>query len=120
MPFLGAISAALEFDCRSNVQLLGYRYIDDETFNDKQRSKMQKDSNSREVYNVYKDIEVKEAIENALENIEQPIQVVFRSSKCLDCNQRGDDRLFSKYCHMQSIFIHTGISEDCHPGHLEV
>ena len=81
---------------------------------------MQEDSNSREVYNVLKDIEVKEAIENALENIEQPIQVVFRSSKCLDCKQRGDERLFSKYCHMQSIFIHTGISEDCHPGHLEV
>ena len=68
---------------------------------------------------MFTDDEVKEAIQNALGNIPEPIQVVFRTSKCLDCSQRGDERLLSKYCHMKPTHIHTGISEDCHPGHIE-
>ena len=90
--------------------------MNDETFTSKQRAKMQEDASTREAFNVYTDDEVMGAIQNALDNVLEPIQVVFRTSKCLDCSQRGDERLFSKYCHMQSHFIHTGISEDCHPG----
>jgi len=93
--------------------------MNDETFTSKQRAKMQEDASTREAFNVYTDDEVIGAIRNALDNILEPIQVVFRTSKCRDCSQRGDERLFSKYCHMQSHFIHTGISEDCHPGWVQ-
>ena len=37
----GAITAALEYNSRANVQLLGYRFMNDETFTSKQRAKMQ-------------------------------------------------------------------------------
>ena len=115
----GALSAALEFNAYAKVQVLGYRFITDETLSKEQRVKMQGDATLREAFNVWTDEEVKEAIESAIENTGDPVQVVFRSKRCVDCNQRGDERLMSKYCHMQAVWIHTGISEQCHPGFTE-
>ena len=80
---------------------------------------MQDDASAREAFNVLTDEEVKESINDAIENIGQNIKVIFRSKKCQDCGQIGDERLLSKYCHMQSTWIHTGISENCHPGFTE-
>ena len=37
----GALTAALEYNSKANVQLLGYRFMNDETFTSKQRAKMQ-------------------------------------------------------------------------------
>ncbi len=115
----GAMRAALDFNAHANVQLLGYRYLDDETFSDKQKEKFLTDEASKEAFNVMTDDEVREAIADALVAVGDPVQVVFRNSRCVDCGARGDERLMSKYCHMQSTLIHTGISEDCHPGHHE-
>jgi hypothetical protein len=65
----GALTAALEYDPYSNVHVLGYRYLDDETFTKKQQEKMKTDSSAREAFNVHTDDEVRVAIYNALENI---------------------------------------------------
>ena len=96
-----------------------HRFISDVTFNAKQRIKLQDDASAREAFNVFTDEEVRKSIINAIDNIGQNIQVIFRTKKCQDCSQIGDERLMSKYCHMQSTWIHTGISEDCHPGFTE-
>ena len=80
---------------------------------------MQDDASAREAFNVLTDEEVRESINDAIENIGQNIKVIFRSKKCQDCGQIGDERLLNKYCHMQSTWIHTGISENCHPGFTE-
>ena len=115
----GAMTAALDYNANANVQLLGYRFINDDTFNAKQRQKMQDDPSAREAFNVLTDEEVKGALNEAIENIDEPLQVIFRTKKCQDCGQVGDDRLMLKYCHMQPTWIHTGISEECHPGFTE-
>lgn len=115
----GALAAALEHNSRANIPVLGYRFINDETFNAKQRKKMQDDALAREAFNVLTDDEVRESLEETIEEMGQPMQVIFRTKRCQDCGQVGDDRLMTKYCHMQSMFIHTGISEECHPGFTE-
>lgn len=109
----GSLAAALDFHHRANIQHLGYRFMDDETFSAKQRIKLQDDASAREAFNVYTDDEVREALNEALDNVGDPIQVIFRTKKCQDCNQVGDDRLMSKYCHMMPMWIHPGITEEC-------
>ena len=115
----GALAAALEYNVNANVQILGYRFITDETLTRQQQMKMQEDENLREAFNVWTDDDVRDALQLAVENTGDPVQVVFRSKKCLDCSQRGDERLLGQFCHMQPTFIHTGISELCHPGWTE-
>ena len=80
---------------------------------------MQEDASAREAFNVLTDDEVRQSINDAIDNIDQTIQVIFRTKKCQDCGQVGDERLMTKFCHMQSTWIHTGISEFCHPGFTE-
>ena len=72
---------------------------------------MQEDASAREAFNVLTDDEVRQSINDAIDNIDQTIQVIFRTKKCQDCGQVGDERLMTKFCHMQSTWIHTGISE---------
>ena len=50
--------------------------MNDETFTSKQRAKMQEDASTREAFNVYTDDEVIGGIQNALDNILEPIQVL--------------------------------------------
>ena len=115
----GALSAALDFNAKARTQLLGFRFLTDETMNVEQRQQMQGNKSIKEAFNIWTDDEVRKGLSDALEEISEPIQVVFRSKRCLDCNQRGDERLFGKYCHMQPHYVHTGISELCHPGFTE-
>ena len=115
----GAMAAALEYNTNANVQIIGYRFITDETLTKQQRLKMQEDQSLREAFNVLTDEDVKDALQCAIDNTGEPVQVVFRSKRCLDCSQRGDERLLGKFCHMQPTWIHTGISELCHPGWTE-
>ena len=118
----GAVSAALEYNSHAQIQVLGYRFITDESLSEEQRQQVlhQSDTSVKEALNVLTDEEVKQCLTEALEQTgDDSIEVIFRSKRCLDCNQRGDDRLFEKYCHMQPHWIHTGISELCHPGFTE-
>lgn len=115
----GALAAALELNPHANIQLVGYRFIDDETFSAKQKAKLKEDPSAREAFNVKTDDEVRLELCAALDNIDGPLQVVFRTSRCADCGERGDKRLLSKYCHMAPIWIHTGILEPTHPGNPE-
>ena len=41
--------------------------------------------------------------------------MVLKHQKCLDCGLTGDVRLMSRYCHMESIFVHPGSEVKFHP-----
>ena len=58
------------------------RFLTDETFNAKQRIKMQDDASAREAFNVLTDEEIRDSINEAIENIDESIQIIFRSKKC--------------------------------------
>ena len=45
--------------------------------------------------------------------------VVFKHQRCLDCGLTGDVRLMSRYCHMESVFVHPGSVVQFHPKRTE-
>ena len=116
----GALAAALDFHTGVTIPVLGYRFISDDTFTAQQRTKMLNDITAREAFNVVNDEEVRQMINERFEDLpSELLPIIFRSKKCVDCSQMGDERLLTKFCHMQSTMIHTGISEQCHPGFTE-
>ena len=61
------------------------------------------------------DEEVHAKLHKLLEEIDHPIQVVFRNSLCQDCGAHGDKRLLDKHCHMESILVHPESALYHHP-----
>ena len=51
-----------------------------------------------------------------MEQIQKPVQVVFRDSKCLDCGAQGDSRILDNYCHMELMMIHPQSAAYFHPN----
>ena len=45
--------------------------------------------------------------------------MVFKDQRCLDCGLTGDVRLMSRYCHMESVFVHPGSVVQFHPKRTE-
>ena len=77
------------------------------------------DPATRRTFNVKSDREVKETLTSLLGELGPPVQVVFNTSRCLDCSVVGDSRLLTKYCHMEPVMTHPGTVESHHPGRIE-
>jgi len=45
----------------------------------------------------------KSKLERALLRISKPVRVVFGDQECVDCGQRGDERLLSDLCHEKKV-----------------
>ncbi|CAB4065683.1 unnamed protein product [Lepeophtheirus salmonis] len=112
----GALRAALEYNAYANIQVVGYRFFEDPTISEAQRETQK----TREVFNIKTNEEVRAIIDEKLEDIRDPIQVVFHNSKCADCTEVGDIRLMSSYCHMKPYRIHPGDIEQYHPKKTEL
>ena len=77
------------------------------------------DPATRRTFNVKSDREVKETLTSLLGELGPPVQVVFNTSRCLDCSVVGDSRLLTKFCHMEPVMTHPGTVESHHPGPVE-
>jgi len=113
----GAVKAAQEF---TDLPVLhtGYRFYSDPTISPEQRHSFCT-SQSREMFNVKTDQEVKTILQGMLAKMGPPVQVVFNTTRCLDCSAEGDKRLLPKYCHMEPHLVHDGGVENHHPGKIE-
>ena len=49
------------------------------------------------------DEQVHEKLHELIEEIELPVQIVFRDYKCQNCGAEGDSRLLEEYCHMEMV-----------------
>ena len=114
----GAVRAAEELSREWPVVATGYRFLSDPSLSPAQRDLMQ-DAATRKTFNVKTDSEVRETLTSLMDRLGPPVQVVFNTSRCVDCSMVGDSRLFSKFCHMEPHMIHPGTIEPHHPGAIE-
>jgi len=113
----GALEAARRF---TDHQVLhtGYRFLSDPTISAQQREKFLCPDN-RQLFNVKTDQEVAILMRELLSQVGPPVQVVFRSSQCLDCGLVGDPRLLPPFCHLEAHLVHREGVEQHHPGKIE-
>ena len=113
----GAVKAAQQF---TDLPILhtGYRFYNDPTVSAEQRDSF-RNAQSRALFNVKTDDEIRSILKDNLGRMGQPVQVVFNTSKCLDCSVVADRRLLPKYCHMEPHLVHQGSVENHHPGKME-
>ena len=114
----GAVRAAEEYSNEWPVLFTGYRFLTDPTVSPEQRG-MLRDEATRLLFNIKSDKEVRNTLHENINKMGPPVQVVFNTSKCLDCSVVGDSRLLSKYCHMEPHLIHPGVVDCHHPGHIQ-
>ena len=72
--------------------MIGYRFVSDQAFSEKQRDMILIDSNVREVMNVLTELEIRDIIRNKVDNVSNPVRIIFSDSVCLDCGEEGDVR----------------------------
>ena len=112
----GALKAALDYDAYANVQVLGYRYLDDPSFTPEQHAQFENDPTIRQTFNVLSDEEVRKKFKDMFSNIGNPTKLVFEHQRCLDCGALGDARLMPKFCHMKKVRVHrVQYPEKVHP-----
>jgi len=113
----GAVKAAQQF---TDLPILhtGYRFYNDPTVSANQREAF-RSAESRVMFNVKTDEEIRSILQNNLGQMSQAVQVVFNTCKCMDCSVVADRRLFPPYCHMEPHLVHQGGVENHHPGKIE-
>ena len=112
----GALAAMQDFADTCKVAVLGYRYVSDQAFSDKQRDMILSNSAVKEVFNVMTEAEIRDVVNNKINNIECPVRILFSDSVCVDCGEEGDPRLLSDWCHMEPCQIHPASASPRHPG----
>ena len=112
----GALAAMQDFADTCKVAVLGYRYVSDQAFSDKQRDMILSNSAVKEVFNVMTEAEIRDVVNNKINNIECPVRILFSDSVCVDCGEEGDPRLLSDWCHMEPCPIHPASPSPRHPG----
>ena len=86
-----------------------HRFLTDPTVTPEQRD-MLRDADTRKLFNIKTDTEIRNTLASLLGQVGPPVQVVFNTSVCLDCSVKGDRRLLPRHCHMEP--------EDVHPGQV--
>ena len=74
------------------MSVIGYRFVSDQAFSEKQRDMVLADTNMREVMNMLTENEIRDVINNKLNNISNPVKIIFSNTICLDCGEEGDVR----------------------------
>ena len=86
---MSGLRAGEELSGEWPVLYTGYRFLSDSSLTLDQRRLMQ-DTSTRQTFNVKTDTEVKETLASLLVELGPPVQVVFNTSRCLDCSVVGD------------------------------
>ena len=105
-----------DFADTGGVAVLGYRYVSDQAFSDKQRDVILSTPSVKEVFNVMTEAEIRDIINNKMRNMESPVRIIFSDSVCVDCGEEGDPRLLSSWCHMEPCQVHPAPASPRHPG----
>ena len=71
---------------------------------------------TRNLFNIKTDEEIREILRDKLSEVGPPVQVVFNTKRCVNCSVAGDPRLLPAHCHMDPSFVHIGAIENHHPG----
>ena len=113
----GAKKAAEQFCQGVSPQVIGYRFLSD--LDEEQFCKMKDDVDMRMAFNVKTDDEVRELLSVALSKCGDPLSLVFRDCRCMDCGAEGDPRLMPLFCHMESHHVHPSSVRVVHPKPIE-
>ena len=97
----GALAAAATFLDNPNIQVVGYRFMTDLALTPTQKDILLQHDDIREVMNVLTEAEVRDIPESKMNNVGEPVQIIFRNSVCEDCGEEGDVRLMGEFCHME-------------------
>ena len=120
LPFLqdgsGALTAAKSFHSNKEVKVIGYRYLNDSSITSDQRQLLNENIETRKTFNVLTDSEIVSLINDNLDSLPPPAQIVFRNQRCVNCGEVGDKRLLSPYCHLEKCWKHPGKLQRVHPG----
>lgn len=63
--------------------------------------------------------EVSDAVREAIDGIDDNIQVIFEDVQCEDCGVVGDKRLLPEFCHMEKMYQHPQPLQHFHPQDLQ-
>jgi len=110
----GALKAAEQYT-QNNILHTGYRFYEDPTLTPKQREVFICPE-TRLTYNIKTDAEVQKILGGMLSELGAPVQVVFKTKRCLVCGVTGDPRLLTAFCHMEDVLVHPGAIQNHHPG----
>ena len=92
----------------SLLSILDYRYLKDPSLAEEQRRALEDSEDTRRLFNVLTDPEIVSVLQSSLSLLPDPVQVVFRDQRCLDCGEAGDRRLLSQFCHLDKCRKHPG------------
>ena len=111
----GARQAGYTFNNLSKLQVTGFRYLNDVTFNANQKNLFESQPQMRKDMNVLDDNEVKDLILEKIDQISNDVQIIFKQFLCKACGVEGDHRLLPLYCHMEKVSIHEKSYKRVHP-----
>jgi len=99
---------------KRNIQTLGFTYLDSSIPEEMQEILKKLDDGQRKEMLIATTEEVVEQVQEALDKIVSPVQVVFEDSECCSCGVVGDRRLLPGYCHMEPLLLHTQVLRHYH------
>ena len=111
----GALNASYAFHSMSQVQVIGYRYLDDLAFKAEQIALFESQPSMRRDMNILDDAQVKSLVTQKIRQIPHDIQIIFNNFRCSACSAEGDSRLLPLFCHMEKEDKHPGAFVKIHP-----
>ena len=100
----GAQEAARPYHDLDQIRAIGYTYIDTDIPQSIEIDSLSEDTKDKLLLVKPRDVRAK--IESVLEDIGDPVQILFKDYMCLDCGTIGDPRLLTPFCHFQEHYMH--------------
>lgn len=100
----------------TQIKTTGFTYMDDNIPSDVKDTINALPDSIKDKMLLVTDEQVHDQLKKLLGEIDKPVQVIFRDSKCLDCGAQGDARLLDDHCHMELILVHPEPAAYFHPS----
>ena len=101
-----------------NSRKLGFTYYDDSVPADFKAVLDSLDDDKRYSMLYLTTEEVRDRVSEAVESVEEAVQVIFEDARCEDCGVVGDKRLLPDFCHMEKMYHHPLPLHHYHPQQL--
>ena len=112
----GAVEAAkLHSWTNTEIKTTGFTYMDDSIPESVKTSINELPASIKSSMLLVTDEQVHDKLHQLISDIEKPVQIVFRDSKCLDCGAEGDSRILEEFCHMEMALVHPLSAAYFHP-----
>jgi len=100
---IGAEMAARQICASASPRSLGYKFANEDDLKETELS-----TSYRKKLRFLTQVEALEQLEQEIEKLPEPVQVVFSNKKCKGCGQTGDPRLMDDLCHREMVMGHKG------------